>query len=184
MKRYLLSFLPVIIVTALTSCAPAPTFDKSVLTWQGDNVQSLIGAWGYPKKIDNLPNGDQVYHYDIVPPKKIDKADAAAKKASLTPKQIAAIKKKKQHAKELAIALEKEHKLQPLPSNKTGVIVMKKPDGFFAPSLPPLKKGEQRVCHVSFVVNPSNQVIAIHYKGSFCIATDQFRLQMANPQPE
>lgn len=182
MKYSFLSILAVISVFALSSCAPSPTFNQSVLTWQGDNIQSLIGAWGYPQKIKDLPNGDQVYYYEIVPPKKKVKDDTDKKDKVLTAKQIAEIKQKKKHAKELAAALEKEHKLQPLPSNKTGVIVMKKPDGFFAPSLPPIKKGEKRSCTVSFVVNEDNQVIAVHYKGNYCVATDQFNLQMANPQ--
>lgn len=157
-----------IVALLLTSCAQPNHFEPAVLSWQDHDVQSLMGAWGYPLNIKTLKNGSQVYTYKVVP------EDKKIKTQKLTEKQ----KKAKQAA---ARALALEHKLTPLPEKRQGVIRMAKPEGWQAPDLPPAN-GKPRQCIVKYVVNENNQIIAVHYHGNYCVATKSFVLEMANPQ--
>lgn len=47
----------------LAACATTQNYQQSLSEWQGENIQHLMQAWGYPDAGVKLPNGNNVYMY-------------------------------------------------------------------------------------------------------------------------
>src|SRR3990167_10173830 len=125
MKKFGFGIIAIALLVAGCATTP-PSFPEVTSSWQGYNAQALIGAWGYPKEINNLPDGTQAYTYEIVPslPAPVQKAAptlppevvaAQAQPAKTVSPRIAAAEK--------AAAILEAKKPKPLPTNDTGIIV-------------------------------------------------------------
>ena len=56
----------IILCVAIVGCAGIPTqkgFEQVLQSWVGDDINSLIGSWGPPERVDELPNGAKMYTY-------------------------------------------------------------------------------------------------------------------------
>jgi len=47
----------------LTGCATTKNYQLAVNSWQGANENQLFGVWGYPNRIQKLPNGHRLLLY-------------------------------------------------------------------------------------------------------------------------
>ena len=47
----------------LSACATTANYQRKVNNWQGNSIQALTQAWGYPDVAVKLPNGNTVYMY-------------------------------------------------------------------------------------------------------------------------
>ncbi|QQR89551.1 MAG: hypothetical protein IPJ88_15345 [Myxococcales bacterium] len=56
--------LAIAIGLILTCCATTANYEKTLNSWKGSHVDSLVSAWGYPYAINQAPNGNKllVYH--------------------------------------------------------------------------------------------------------------------------
>lgn len=61
-KSFLLGCL-LISVSLLSGCATTAKYRQMVTTWKGQNIESLINAWGYPDSTIKAPDGNKVYVY-------------------------------------------------------------------------------------------------------------------------
>lgn len=59
MKKILL----VLAVVILSGCQTAAQFERNMITWRGQPIDSLIQQWGYPNGELTSPDGNQVYVY-------------------------------------------------------------------------------------------------------------------------
>ncbi|HHA2019588.1 TPA: hypothetical protein ACOEGN_003165 [Enterobacter kobei] len=60
MKKILL----IMAVIILSGCQTAAQFERNMLTWKGQPINSLIQQWGYPNGELTSPDGNKVYVYD------------------------------------------------------------------------------------------------------------------------
>lgn len=51
-------------VLILAGCQTAAQFERNMLTWKGQPINSLIQQWGYPNGELTSPDGNKVYVYD------------------------------------------------------------------------------------------------------------------------
>ncbi len=59
-------FLSLIILLAMllsAACATQQNYASAVSSWQGANQEQLYHTWGYPDKMDKLPNGHRLLIY-------------------------------------------------------------------------------------------------------------------------
>lgn len=64
MKRWV---LPLTAVLVLGSCAGIPSedaFKAKVSSWEGHDINEVIGVWGPPKSTYKAPDGNTVYTYE------------------------------------------------------------------------------------------------------------------------
>jgi len=47
----------------LVGCQTAAQFERNMITWRGQPIDSLIQQWGYPNGELTSPDGNQVYVY-------------------------------------------------------------------------------------------------------------------------
>jgi hypothetical protein len=58
--------LVLVSLIAVAGCAGMPTqrgFEQMLQSWQGGDINALIGKWGPPTRTDELPNGTRMYTF-------------------------------------------------------------------------------------------------------------------------
>ena len=55
--------LVILLMLFLSACATTANYEKVLGTWVGNDVDVLVGSWGYPAKSFKAPNGNTVYAY-------------------------------------------------------------------------------------------------------------------------
>lgn len=55
--------LPILASLLLTACATQENYAAAVNSWQGADQEAVYRVWGYPNKIDTLPNGNKLLVY-------------------------------------------------------------------------------------------------------------------------
>lgn len=63
MKKIVWFILAVAIVGMLSSCATQQYYASAVNSWQGANQEQVYHVWGYPDRVEKLPNGHKVLVY-------------------------------------------------------------------------------------------------------------------------
>lgn len=59
-------FLIAVVSAVMVGCAGMATqqgFEQLLRSWEGNDINSLIGSWGPPTRVDDLPNGTKMYTY-------------------------------------------------------------------------------------------------------------------------
>lgn len=51
-------------ILLLAGCATTEKYRTMVDTWKGQDIESLVNAWGYPDHTMTAPNGNKVYVYE------------------------------------------------------------------------------------------------------------------------
>lgn len=52
-----------IVTLFLVGCQSASNFERNMITWRGQPIQSMIQQWGYPDSELTSPDGNKVYVY-------------------------------------------------------------------------------------------------------------------------
>jgi len=52
-----------ITISLLSACATQQYYANAVTSWEGSNQEQVYHIWGYPNKIQHLPNGHKVLVY-------------------------------------------------------------------------------------------------------------------------
>ncbi len=63
MKRLNRLFLITLLLSLLSACATQQYYANAVHSWQGASQEEVYRVWGYPKRIQRLPNGHKVLVY-------------------------------------------------------------------------------------------------------------------------
>ncbi|MCR5957564.1 hypothetical protein, partial [Salmonella enterica] len=50
-------------IMLLVGCQTAAQFERNMITWRGQPIQSMIQQWGYPDGELTSPDGNKVYVY-------------------------------------------------------------------------------------------------------------------------
>lgn len=180
------------IALGLSGCVSADKYQQAVNTWQDTPVEALIGAWGYPKTISTLPNGDKLYSYEVthvLPGQQATQSPDLSKSDKAKQQKVNAQNSAEQ--KTAAQMLPPGHKYHMLKDkNQTGVIIIEDKNllnrldhwfnGLVSDSGSATVK-QPKVCHTSFEVNQNNEIVNIKHQGNYCLATDMFVKEMSNP---
>ena len=64
MKKKIIIFIMLFwLVNQLTGCATTEKYKMKVNRWRGENINTLIEAWGFPDNTIRAPSGNKVYVY-------------------------------------------------------------------------------------------------------------------------
>jgi hypothetical protein len=134
----------------LNSCSWHENYEKSVHSWQGADQSAVYRAWGYPKKIATLPNGNKVLMYCDI---KIDSTtNKTTPNKSMNTMQASAAQPLNQTWR--------QNKAQPRP---------------YECSLSPEPYPENyHVCTTLFELNLEGKVVNTNFHGNNCYATESF----------
>lgn len=188
-KKKSIKILGVSSIFLLASCVPQPTvtpekYDTTVSSWKGAQAQALIGTFGYPKKIQKLPNGDHDYIYEVLyqptllqPPTPDAVEEAGVPSTSTTQSQIIVPPK-----------LPPGHKFELADMDDSGAVIVKLPPHGPRSAFPLLTDADgnpvKMYCNVAFEVNSDNEVTDVQSQGNYCLGTDEFVSTFANPDAQ
>lgn len=65
-SSYWKQYLTAIMCALIAGCGTVQNYSLTVNSWQGTNSSLLYDAWGYPHKIETLPNGNKLLTYSNV----------------------------------------------------------------------------------------------------------------------